>query len=89
VTARHFVLWVDGQRTRVATRNAYRRGEASWRYHDALSVPEELVLALGWEDWQTPVNGPFPAFSDDKLPEVVRWLVEHGYTARVLDGPPS
>lgn len=89
MTARHFVLWVEGGRTRVATRNAYRRGEASWRYDEALSVPQELVMALGWEDWQTPVNGPFPAFSDQKLPEIVQWLETHGYTARVLDEPPA
>ena len=89
MTANHFVVWVDGERTRVATRNAHRRGEASWRNDEALSVPEELVMALGWEDWQTPENGPFPAFSAERVHEVAAWLVEHGYTARVLDGPPA
>jgi len=89
VTARHFVVWVDGQRTRVATRNAYRRGEASWRHDEATSVPEELVMALGWEDWQTPENGPFPAFAADKFTQIALWLNEHGYTACILHEPPA
>jgi len=89
VSARHFVLWVDGDRTRVATCNAFRRGQASWRHDEALSVPEELVTALGWEDWQTPENGPFPAFGADKLSEMVQWLVDNGYTARALAEPPA
>jgi len=33
-------------------------------------VPEELVMALGWEDWQTPENGPFPAFAADRLTQI-------------------
>ena len=89
MTARNFVLWEEGERTHVATRNAYRRGEASWRHDEALSVPEELVTAVGLWQWQTPVNGPFPVFSAEKITEVAAWLVEHGYTARVLDGPPA
>ena len=47
-------------------------------------VPEELVAALGWEEWQTPANGPFPAFSADAMQAMVDWLVAHGYTAQVV-----
>jgi len=83
VTTKHVILWSDGERTHLATRNAYRRGEASWRHDEALSVPEELVTAIGlWQwQWQTPVNGPFPVFAAEKITEIVAWLVEHGYTA--------
>ena len=89
MSAQHFVLWVSGERTHVATRNAYRRGEGDWRYDEALSVPVELVMVLGWEEWQTPENGPFPAFRADKLPQIALWLNEHGYTAQVLNEPPA
>jgi len=83
VTTKHVILWSDGERTHLATRNAYRRGEASWRHDEALSVPEELVTAIGlWQwQWQTPINGPFPVFAAEKITEIVAWLVEHGYTA--------
>ncbi len=56
MTARPFILWADDERTHIVARNAYQRGDASWRY---VSVPEALVRALWWEDWQTPTNGPF------------------------------
>ena len=85
MTAKHFVLWVHGDRT--TSRNAYRYGQASWRNDEANSVPEELVVALGWEDWQTADNGPFPAFADHKITDVAAWLVNHGYTAIEFDGP--
>ena len=87
--ARHFVVWVDGTRTHVATRNAYRNGEASWRCDEALSVPVDLVEELGREEWQTPSNGPFPVFSSDVFAEVVAWLKDNGYTAVALDEPPA
>ena len=87
MTARHFVLWTSGEHTHIASRNAYRRGEASWRHDETNTVPEELVDALGGWEWQTPINGPFPAFSADSLPAIVEWLVENGYTARVVDEP--
>jgi len=87
MTATHFVLWAAGERTHVASRYAYRRGEASWRHDEKNTVPEELVDALGWWDWQTPINGPFPAFSAERLPLIVGWLTQHGYTARVVSGP--
>ena len=89
MTAKHVILWTDGERTHLATRNAYRRGEASWRHDEALSVPEELVTAIGLWQWQTPVNGPFPVFATEKITEILAWLVEHGYTAVVLAAPPS
>ena len=88
MTAKHFIVWVDGGRTHVATRNAYRRGEASWRHDEARSVLDELVMALG-KKGQTPPNGPFLAFSAERIHVVAGWLVEHGYTAVVLDKPPS
>ena len=89
MTAKQFILWTDGERTHVATRNAYRRGEANWRHDEALSVPEELVTAVGSWQWQTPVNGPFPVFAAEKIAEMVAWLVEHGYTADVRAAPPA
>ena len=89
MSARHFVVWVDGERTHIATRNFHRQGLASWRNDEASSVPADLVEALGSWQWQTPVNGPFPAFSAERIHEVAAWLVEHGYTACVLDGPPA
>ena len=88
-TARNFVLWADAERTHIATRNFHRQGLASWRNDEASSVPADLVEALGSWQWQTPVNGPFPVFSAEKITEVAAWLVEHGYTARVLGGPPA
>ncbi len=87
MTARHFVVWASGERTHIASRNAFRRGQASWRHDEKNTVPEELVDALGWEDWQTPINGPFPAFSADKLESIVGWLTSNGYTARIIDNP--
>lgn len=87
MTAKHFVLWTSGERTHIASRNAYRRGQASWRHDEKNTVPEELVMELGWEDWQTPGNGPFPAFSADNLESIVVWLTANGYTARVVIGP--
>lgn len=87
MSARHFVLWVANGRTHVASRNAYRRGEASWRYDEARTVPEALVMALGWEEWQTPINGPFPAFPAEAVLLIRDWLVDHGYTAQVVDRP--
>ena len=89
MSARNFVLWEEGERTHIATRNFHRQGLASWRNDEASSVPADLVGALGSWQWQTPVNGPFPAFSAERIHEVAAWLVEHGYTARVLDGPPA
>ncbi len=50
-------------------------------------MPEELVDTLGWWDWQTPVNGPFPAFSADNLESIVEWLKQNGYTAQVVGEP--
>ena len=88
MTAKHFVLWVDAGRTRIASLNAYRRGEASWRCDDDRVVPAALVEELGWYEWQTPINGPFPAFAADRAALVARWLEEHGYTARLLSEPP-
>lgn len=87
MTARHFVVWVDGERTHLASRHAFRRGEAGWRYDQKNTVPEQLVDELGWWDWQTPVNGPFPAFGSAALGSVVAWLLNDGCTVRVLDGP--
>ena len=84
----HFVVWADDGHTHVATRNAYRRGEASWRCDDARFVPAELVEALGWEEWQTPINGPFPAFDAGRLEAVADWLESNGYTVQVLPQAP-
>ena len=60
MTARHFVLWVEGERPHVATRNAYRRGKASWRYDEALSVPAELVMAPWVGGLANPHQRPVP-----------------------------
>lgn len=89
MTAQHFILWVEGERTHVATRNAYRRGRASWLNDEAHSVPEELVMAHGFESWGTPINGPHPAFAAEKMPLMAQWLLDHGYTAVILDEPPT
>ena len=88
MSAGHFVLWVDGERTHVASRNAYRRGEAAWRHDETLTVPGEVVDALGWWERQTPMNGPFPAFAADRLEAVADCLRTNGYTARILQEPP-
>ena len=87
MTARHFVVWASGERTHIASRHAHRRGEAGWRHDVKDTVPEELVDTLGWWDWQTPINGPFPAFSADSLEPIVGWLTSNGYTARIIDNP--
>lgn len=89
MTARHFVLWTAGERTQVASHNAYRRGEAGWRHDERYTVPDELVDALGGWEWQTPINGPFPAFRAERLEEIVDWLLDNGYTACVVDEPRS
>ena len=88
MSARHFVLWTRGDRTHLATRNAYRRGRAGWLFDQTGTVPDELVEALGGWEWQLPGNGPFPAFSAERLGDIVDWLIQHGYTAVVLDHPP-
>lgn len=85
MVAKHFVLWTDATRTHLATRSAHRKGESDWRYDDPRSVPPLLVARHGWEDWQTPVNGPFPAFSADKADDIVTWLRRQGYTVQRLD----
>ncbi len=89
MSATHFVVWASGERTHIASRNAYRRGQASWRHDEKNTVPEELVDTLGWWDWQTPINGPFPAFDAERLQDMTRWLQTHGYSVRVLDAPPA
>lgn len=91
MSAQHFILWVDEDedRVRIASRNAYRLGEASYRNDDARVVPHDLVEALGFWSWQTPVNGPFPAFAAERLEAIVTWLADQGYTARVLPEPPA
>lgn len=88
MSAKHFVIWAEGGRTHVATLSSYRRGEASWRCDDARFVPAELVEALGYWEWQTPVNGPFPAFQADRLLAVASWLKGSGYSAGLLQEPP-
>ena len=70
MTARHFVLWTSDERTHIASRNAYRKGEAGSRHDEKNTMPEELVDSLGDWEWQTPINGPFPAFSAERLPLV-------------------
>ncbi len=87
MSARHLVLWTADGRTHVASRHAYRRGEASWRHDETPTVPGELVDALGWWEWQTPINGPFPAFSAEALPAMIEWLTTNGYTAQVVAEP--
>jgi len=87
VSTRHFVLWTTDTRTLLASRHAYRRGEAGWRFDQAGQVPDELVEELGWWDWQTPINGPFPAFSADRLPQILGWLQSNDYTALVVEEP--
>lgn len=87
--ARNFVVWAEAERTHIATRSFYRQGLASCRHDEASSVPADLVEELGAWEWQTPGNGPFPVFHVDRLFEVVQWLGEHGYTARVLAEPPA
>lgn len=89
MTAKHFVVWTDGDRTHLASRSAYRRGEAAWRMDERYTVPEELVDARGGWEWQTPINGPFPAFPAARLTLIVEWLIDNGCTVRVLEEPPA
>jgi len=50
-------------------------------------LSDELVEALGWRDWQTPITGPFPAVSADRLPQILEWLQSNGHTALVVEEP--
>ncbi len=77
--ARHFAIWAEGPACLLATRSAYRRGEADWRRDDARYVPPGLVEDLGYWEYQTPMNGPFPAFEASRVDDIQRWLRARGY----------